>query len=222
VLLYKFIGNLGYSPSGPGSILRKLSSGYMDEGWFINPDSDNLSYIRNNTSTFYQTVNGFISSNNLDYILVIIGYPPNNFNCTSTDQQLVKKIISAMYAVNNPNIYFALLKGGSNKSAAIPQCFVDSMYLPLGQPVPRVITNINQIIYSSSTSDRGIVVLRRYEKGLAIFNSSALSSFNYILSTTTEPFTFYKDAFGNVYDFSQNNITINLEPRSGIVLYNDQ
>jgi hypothetical protein len=222
VILYKFIGNLGYSPSGPGSILRKLSSGYMDEGWFINPDSDNLSYIRNNTSTFYQTVNGFISSNNLDYILVIIGYPPNNFNCTSTDQQLVKKIISAMYAVNNPNIYFALLKGGSNKSYATPQCFVDSMYLPLGQPVPRVITNINQIIYSSSTLDGGIVVLRRYEKGLAVFNSSASSSFNYILSTTTEPFTFYKDAFGNIYDFSQNNIIINLEPRSGIVLYNDQ
>jgi hypothetical protein len=91
LLLYKFIGNLGYSPSGPGSILRKLSSGYMDEGWFIYPDSNNLSYIRNNTSTFYQTVNGFISSNNLDYILVIIGYPPNDFNCTSTDQQLVKK-----------------------------------------------------------------------------------------------------------------------------------
>jgi len=221
---YKIIGNLGYVPSGVSKNLKQFAKGYMDEGWLVYPDANNFSFWP--TSTFFRTVRGLYLNHDLDYIFLVIGYPPNQATCTNdyNDQNvrnLVNKIISAMYAVNNPNIYFALLKGGSEKNSHVPHCYIDAMYLPLGRPIPEKITDINQIIYSTSTLDEGIVILRRYERGLAIFNSSHRSDFTYILSTSTEPFSFYKDALGNQYDFSTRNISITIPASSGIILYND-
>ena len=219
---FKFFGNLGYSPyieeenvlaSGNHYNVRNFINGYLDEGWLLRPDSNLTYYGPIRAHKLFKTV---IENKNFDIILIIGAYLYPH--CTSTFSTTTF-MISSFYLVNNPNVYFALRPVGQVSGYGVSQCYDSSFYLSLGQPLP--VNNIEELVIASTTNyQNGALYRRRYEKGLVLLNTSDRLTFTYTLSSTTEPFTNYKDHLGNNYIFNNNSINLEISPRSGLILYN--
>jgi hypothetical protein len=210
---YNLIANAGYGDISYNSLPMKFVKGYMNEGWLTNPD-DNSTPYRLSSSSMHTSFDIILKNYKSDYVLLITAYP---YQCTTTNATLTA-LTAAAYLANNPNVYFAFVLGGSNKSYAIPQCQTDLMYLPLGSPLS-LATNVNQITVASTSS--GYLYSRLYENGRVFFNSSNVTS-TFTLSTSTEinGKTFYIDPVTNLsYDFSTTSLNINIGPKQGLILY---
>ncbi len=220
---FKFFGNWGYSPyinendsfSTPRNYysVRNFVNGYLDEGWLLRPDSNLTYYGANRAHKLFKTV---IENKSYDIILIIGAYL--HPYCTSTSPTTTF-MISSFYLVNNPNVYFALRPVGRISGYSVSQCYDNSMYLPLGNP--ENVNSIEELVVTSTPNySEGALYRRRYEKGLVLLNTSDRLTFTYTLSSTTEPFTNYKDHLGNNYIFNNNSINLEISPRSGLILYN--
>ncbi|GIW66776.1 MAG: hypothetical protein KatS3mg095_0674 [Candidatus Parcubacteria bacterium] len=221
--LFKYFGNWGYLPYINKTnifdrtnyyLIKDLVNGYLDEGWLLSPYQNDLSFhdpIK--TQLIFKTV---IENQNYDYIILIGAFPENN--CTSTNQK-TSYMISSFYLVNNSNVYFALRPispvEGSKGSYAKPQCYDNSIFLPIGNPLP--VQNIEEMIVTSTNNfSDGALYLRKYEKGLILLNSSNNQTFGYQLKG---PFRNYLDQLGRVYNTPT---IINVPPQSGLILYSNE
>lgn len=124
-----------------------------------------------------------------------------------------------MYVINNPNIYFHVYPVYFENSSdnQLDPCYTDLMYLPLGN-FRNTITNILEII-RATTTDGGYLLVREYERGKVIFNTSHINTLNYTLSSSTEQYSgIYFDQNGNYYDLSQKSFNIQIPPLNGVIL----
>ncbi|MCS7184114.1 MAG: hypothetical protein NZ866_02075 [Patescibacteria group bacterium] len=149
--------------------------------------------------------------------------------CTITNAT-TNYLVSSFYLVNNPYVYISFemptsdipIIGGSYEVDSLDYlCRTSSMYLPLGYS--EEVDNINQLVIASTTNyQNGALYRRRYEKGLVLLNTSNNLTFNYLLSSTTEPYTLYNYHLVNIYNFSTSNINLSILSRTGLILYNDE
>ncbi|GIW65682.1 MAG: hypothetical protein KatS3mg094_201 [Candidatus Parcubacteria bacterium] len=228
--LKNYFVNVGYGSLSPSSPYLKFNlGGYMNEGWLYNPEYFNYP---GNSSSLHSLFRNVVENQKLGLIFLVAGYPHYNIggtssgparNCTDT-QPIIRSIVSSFYLVNNPNVYVSLVPAGTidgydaNKYG-VPQCYPDSMFINLGNPLN--VNNINQMIIATN-SDGWYVYERKYERGKIIFNSSPNTPFSYIINWEEEPFNFYREYFsGNTYTASSTNATITIPAKSGIILYND-
>lgn len=231
--LREYIVNLGYtglSYSLDDSKKKFNLGGYMNEGWLYNPES--LAYQPRDNNSAYNLFARIINNNDLRAIMLISPYPyynnPQNAqrpdrNCTDTDP-IIRSVVSAFYLVNNHNVYFALVPGGTYNNYVAdkyspPQCYTKSMFLNIGRY--HNVNNINEMIIGT-TSDGWYVYERRYERGLIVFNSSPTSTFTYRINWQNLPFDIYKEYFSNVIYSTTSNSLITIPRNSGIILYNDE
>ena len=198
----------------------KFLGGYMSEGYLINR---NLT-LKNPTDT-HSEIKSFIDNfKNRKMYNVLMMYTNNSW-CTDISPTTTY-LVSAMYISNTENNYFSfetgqndIIPGGEQiVGSSGPLCRTDMMYLPLGNP--EEINRADDMVIAT-TSDGGRLYRRRYERGLVLLNSSNNTSFSYTLSNNTEPFIRYKDHLGRIYDFSTISLSINIPPRRGLILYND-
>ncbi|MCS7200825.1 MAG: hypothetical protein NZ822_01600 [Patescibacteria group bacterium] len=224
--LFKYFGNWGYVPYIDQHkifdlrnfyLVKDMTDGYLDEGWLWSPYSlsQNLNPDPIRTHQIFKTA---IENQHYDYIMLIGAFIEGN--CTSTSQQTIY-MISSFYLVNNDNIYFALRPfspiEGIRGTYAKPQCYDDSMYLPLGKPIR--VNSISEIIVSSTPNFvNGALYRRKYENGLVLFNSSNNLSFQFQLPSESV-FNRYRDHLNRVYNPPT---IINIPPQSGLILYGEQ
>jgi len=219
--LFKIVGNLGYLPySDSNNILdlinfynvRKFLDGYLDEGWLLTPHRVPLEHYPSRTHKIFKTV---IENQSFKYIL-IVGAALGD-NC-QTDPKLKDYMISSFYLINNQNTYFALTPLTSFRVVRYnpPQCYENSMYLPLGNPKP--ISTIDDLVVTSTLNyAKGALYKREYDNGLILLNSSNDLTFNYLLSTSTFPnFSSLIDQYGNIYNLPT---TIQIPSTTGLILY---
>jgi hypothetical protein len=218
--LFKYFGNWGYSPyideNNTSNInnfylLKDMYNGYLDEGWLWSPYLLINNFLPDPVTThlIFKTV---IENNQYDYILLVGAFIEGN--CTSTNQ-ITSYVISSFYLVNNDNVYVSLrpisLTEGLKRSYEKPQCYDNSMYLPLGKPL-KVKTIKEMIVTSTPNFTNGALYLRKYEKGLVLLNSSKNLTFEYQLSSHNQ----YTDQIGRTYNTP---VVITLPPLSGLILY---
>lgn len=209
----KYIGNLGYyiyaNPdeinSGKNWYTQfKFTNGYFNEKFIAANDIQ--------PSVWHKQFKSLIENKGYDIIMSVSWYN----QCNNNDSWL-NFIVSAFYLVNQQNAYFALAPGTSYST---PQCYPESLYLSIGEPLP--IENINQLVLASTSNfTNGGLYKRNYTNGLVLLNTSPSNSYSYQLSNNSEPINFllYRDQFGRIYDVSQNATTINLGPLTGLILY---
>jgi hypothetical protein len=198
----------------------KFLEGYMSEGFLINRNLT-LKNPNNTHSEIKSYYDRFKDKKNYNVLMMYTNYSW----CTDTSPTTTY-LVSAMYLTNSESNYYSfemedrdITPGGSEEiSSRGLICRTEMMYLPLGRP--EYINSADEMVISTTT-DGGRLYRRRYEKGLVLLNSSENNSFTYILSTSTEPFSVYKDQLGNIYNFSNRPITLNIGPQRGIILYND-
>jgi hypothetical protein len=196
----------------------KKINGFQDEIFYLKNVTRN-SYTPYATSLLHNSINEILKRRDLDVILLQISYPTNLTLCTSSSS-LINSITSLMYVINNPNIYFHVYPVYFENSSdnQLDPCYTDSMYLPLGN-FRNTITNISEII-RATTTDGGYLLVREYERGKVIFNTSHINTLNYTLSSSTEQYSgIYFDQNGNYYDLSQQSFNIQIPPLNGVILY---
>ncbi|GIW65623.1 MAG: hypothetical protein KatS3mg094_142 [Candidatus Parcubacteria bacterium] len=218
----KVFTNFGYRAYFTSSSIHigidKFLDGFMNEGFLINR---NLIF-KSPTQTHYE-IQSVIENFNNKYSL-LMSYTNRSW-CTTTNS-ITNYLISSFYLVNNNGVYISFemplndIQPGSSINISSNElfCQIPALYLDLGNP--EEVNNINQIIVASSSNfNQGALYRRRYKKGLVLLNTSDNLNFNYILSSTTEPFIIYKDQLGNIYDFLNETIDLLIPPRNGIILY---
>ena len=229
--LRNYFINLGYTGLSPLSPLKKFGlKGYMNEGWLYNPEY----FTYPNTSTaIYNLFASVVENKDLDAIFLVAGYPhysvggnPNSATPTCSDNHpIVRSIVSSFYLVNNNNVYVALVPSGysdiygEGDKYGPPQCYPQSMFVEIGDP--EEINSINSMIIGT-TSDNWYVYERRYTKGKVIFNSSASSTYSYSINWANEPFQRYREYFSDYIYTNSSSSPIDIPPKSGIILYNDE
>jgi hypothetical protein len=219
----KVFANFGYSsifiPSGRYEGFDKFLDGFMNEGFLIDR---NLSFKSSQQS--HQEIQSVVENfkNKYSILMVYTNKSWCNDNNTTTAY-----LVSSFYLVNNPGVYISfempkydIIPSGSTRiDSSSFICRTSSMYLPLGNP--ENVNSIEELVVTSTPNySEGALYRRRYEKGLVLLNTSDRLTFTYTLSSTTEPFTNYKDHLGNNYIFNNNSINLEISPRSGLILYN--
>ena len=219
----KLFANFGYramfTPTDRFYGIDKFLDGFMSEGFLIER------YLTfKNPAMSHKEIQTVIENFGNKYS-ILMSYTNNSW--CNNNSPTTTYLVSSFYLVNNPNVYISFEMPETDIVAGNPQIRVDSygplcrtsvMNLPLGQPLP--VNNIEELVIASTTNyQNGALYRRRYEKGLVLLNTSDNLTFQYRLSSTTEPFTHYKDHLGNDYIFDNNSVNLNILPRSGLILY---
>lgn len=234
--LFKTIANFGYSVYTDNNALHLNDAknyfhfkddlnGYLDENWLLDrkPINGELRYSLSpqKVHLLFKTI---FDNQNFDYILLVSRFLKNYYQDTCNDfSPQTNFVISAFYLVNNPNTYFALVPTGEIDGYNYAQCYTDLLFVPIGKP--EKVNRIDDLVIASTSGfTNGALYKRRYEQGLVLLNTSKNLSFNYTLSTTTEPFNSYIQipAFlsPQSYDFLEFDKTLIIPPSSGLILYN--
>ncbi|GIW65827.1 MAG: hypothetical protein KatS3mg094_346 [Candidatus Parcubacteria bacterium] len=216
-----YFGNLGYhiyanadEPNSEGNWYTqiKFTNGYLNEKLSLN--------FNNNPQSIHKQFKTLIENKVYDIIISITKINFNQ-NCNNNDK-LTNYIVSSFYLTNNKNNYYSI---SDESSYNTPQCYPQSLYLPLGNPLP--VNSIDELVIASTSNfNNGALYKRNYENGLVLVNTSINSTFTYILSNNSEPpgynFDIYNDQYGRRYDVSQRPIEIIISTTTGLILYSPQ
>ena len=211
-----YFGNVGYNiyanpneqNSGSNWYTQfKFTNGYLNEK-FLDPSY----FISPNPGLLHKQFKSLIENKSYDIIVSI-----SNYNICSETEKFINFMIASFYLTNQNNNYYAITKP---LDYSTPQCYLQLLYLPLGNPLE--VNYIDELVIASTSNfTNGGLYKRNYENGLVLVNTSPNIRYSYSLSNNSEPinFSLYQDQFGNIYDVSQNATTINLPPLTGLILY---
>lgn len=121
-----------------------------------------------------------------------------------SDPQMFKYILAGFYLVNRPGVYCMLGSDGAIYSDSV---LVPEYYLPIGEPTS------SQFEIAAGEERSGALYVRTYQKGLILLNTSPTETFSYLIAAN------YRDTDGNPY---QGNTLVQVPPRTGFVLYQDE